>query len=231
MFPKWAPLIGVLFSLTGCVVVEHHAGPTQHDFRAIDRDSSETVRVHVKMGAGNLRIGSGTEKLLRADFEYDVPSWKPDVQYSPGVLRISQPETSSTHFGNNKYEWDLRLNRDVALDLDVNFGAGEAHLDLGSLSLRRVDVHMGVGSLQMDLRGNPKRNYEVSINGGVGEATVRLPSDVGIYAEARGGIGEVSARGLHRDGSTYFNDAYRKSPVTIKLDIHGGVGSIKLVSD
>jgi hypothetical protein len=227
---KIALLAGLVAGMTGCVV-EDHAGPTAHDSRTIDRDASETVRAHIKMGAGNLRVGSGTEKLLRADFDYNVPESKPEVQYNTGVLRISQPEGSRMHFGNSKYEWDLRLNRDVLLDLDINFGAGEARLDLGSLSLRHVEVHMGVGTIEMDLRGNPKRSYDVSINGGVGEATVRLPSDVGVYAEARGGIGEVSARGLRQDGSTYSNDAYRKSPVTIKLDIHGGVGSIKLISD
>ena len=231
MFPKCAGVFGVLLGLTGCVVVNDHTAPTEHDFRAIDRDASEIVRAHFKMGAGNLRIGSGTDKLMRADFDFNVPAWKPEVQYTAGVLRVSQPEGHSAQFGNSKYEWDVRLSRDVKLDLDVNFGAGEARLDLGSLSLRRVDVHMGVGSLQMDLRGSPKHSYDVSINGGVGEATVRLPSDVGIYAEARGGIGEISAHGLHQDGSTYYNDAYRKSPVTIKLDIHGGIGSIKLISE
>ena len=101
----------------------------------------------------------------------------------------------------------------------------------GRLSLRRVEVDMGVGEIQMDLRGQPKQSYSVQIRGGVGEATVRLPSDVGVYAEAKGGIGEISAHGLHQDGSTYYNDAYRKSPVTIRLDIQGGVGSIKLISD
>src|SRR5207248_4717108 len=170
---------------------------------AIDRDSAEGVGVQLRRGAGNLRIGSGTEKLVRADFDYNVPSWKPEVQYSGGVLRISQPEGRSTHFGNTKYEWDLRMNRDVMLDLNINFGAGEARLDLGTLTLRKVDVQMGVGSLEMDLRGNPKHNYDVSINGGVGEATVRLPADAGVYATASGGIGEISARGLHQDGSTY----------------------------
>ena len=101
MFPKCAPVLGVLLGMTGCVITEH-AGPTEHDFRAIDRDASETVRAHFKMGAGNLRIGSGTEKLMRADFDYNVPSWKPEVQYNAGVLRISQPEGNSTHFGNTQ---------------------------------------------------------------------------------------------------------------------------------
>jgi hypothetical protein len=210
MFPKCAPVLGVLLGMTACVVVNDHTASTEHDFRVIDRDKSEIVRAHFKMGAGNLRIGSGTDKLMRADFDFNVPSWKPEVQYNAGVLRVSQPEGVGTHFGNTKYEWDVRLSKDVTLDLDVNFGAGEARLDL---------------------RGNPKRSYDVSINGGVGEATVRLPSDVGVYAEARGGIGEISAKGMHQDGSTYYNDAYRKSPVTIKLDVHGGIGSIKLISD
>ncbi len=231
MFVKCAPLLGVWLGLTGCVVMDH-TGPTEHASRTIDRDASETVRVHLQMGAGDLRVGSGTEKLVRANFDYNVPAWKPEVQYNSGVLRITQPGGDHTHFvGSTKYEWDVRLNREVALDLDINFGAGEARLDLGSLALRRVDVQMGVGSLQMDLRGSPKRNYDVSINGGVGEAIVRLPADVGVYAEASGGIGEVSARGLHHDGSAYYNDAYRKSPVTIKLSVHGGIGEIKLISD
>jgi hypothetical protein len=218
-------------ALTGCVAIEHHTGPTEHESRAIDRDNSETVRVHLKMGAGNLRVGSGTEKLVRADFDYNVPAWKPEVQYSAGVLRISQPEGSSTHFGNSKYEWDVRLNRDVALDLDINFGAGEAHLDLGSLTLRKVDVQMGVGTLQMDLRGKAKRSYDVNIQGGVGEATVHLPADVGISAEAHGGIGEITAKGLHEDGSRYYNDLYGKAPVSIKLNVQGGVGAIHLIPE
>jgi hypothetical protein len=229
MFRKYALLAGAIFGLSGCVV--HHAGPSQHDYVSFDRDKAELVRVDLKMGAGTLRVGSGTEKLARADFEFNVPEWKPEVSYSAGMLRISQPSNSIKTFGDTKYDWDLRLNRDVPIDMNVNFGAGEAHLDLGSLALRRVDVQMGVGQIDMDLRGQPKHDYSVSIHGGVGEATVRLPADVGIYAEAKGGIGEISAQGLHNDGSKYYNDAYQKSPVTVRLDVQGGVGSIKLIAD
>ena len=90
---------------------------------------------------------------------------------------------------------------------------------------------MGVGKLHMDLRGNPKRSYDVRIRGGVGEATVRLPADIGVEAQAEGGIGGISAHGLHHQNHRYFNDAYDTAKVKIHLDIRGGIGAIRLISD
>ncbi len=230
MLRHYAPLVGAVWALTGCVV-QHGGGPAQHEFVSFDRDNAELVKVNLKMGAGELRVGSGTEKLARADFEFNVPEWKPEVSYSAGTLRIAQPEGTHKTIGSIKYDWDVRLNRDVPIEISVNLGAGEAKLDLGSLSLRRVEIEMGVGEAQVDLRGKPKKDYDVRIRGGVGEASVHLPSDVGIYAEVRGGIGDISAPGLRHDGDHYYNDAYKKSPVTVRLDVQGGVGSIKLISD
>jgi hypothetical protein len=225
-----APLLGALVSLTGCVI--HTAtGPTEHDFKVIERDSANSLNAAVHMGAGNLRIGSGTEKLVRADFAYNVPDWKPEVQYSNGTLTVRQPDTHHVRLGNSHYDWDLRFNREVPLDLRVEFGAGDAHLDLGSLALRRVDVQMGVGTMNMDLRGQVKNDYDVRIQGGVGEATVYLPADAGVDAEAQGGIGEIKVQGLRHEGSHYYNEAWQKAKYSVRLNIQGGVGSIKLISD
>jgi len=219
--------------LSACAI--ETAGPTQHDYRNLEMDSSESLRVSLKMGAGQVRVSSGTQKLARVDFTYNIASWKPYVHYSSvaghGDLTIEQPGGTHSHIGANRYEWDLRLNRDIPTDLRVNFGAGEADLDVGGLSLRSVDIDMGVGHLNLNLRGTPKHSYDVRIRGGVGEATVRLPGDVGISAQAEGGIGEISTTGLRHEGHHYFNDAYDRSKVTIHLDIHGGVGAIRLISE
>jgi hypothetical protein len=233
MIARCAPLIAGALCLCGCVI--ETAGPTQHDFRSIDMDKSESVRVDLNMGAGNLRVDGGTQKLMRADFTYNVPSWKPYVRYNSGPVRgnlsIEQPEHHQAHMGHTKYEWDVRLNREVPMDVRVHFGAGNADLNLGGLTLHSVEVEMGVGRLQMDLRGSPKRNYDVRIHGGVGEAVVRLPSGVGVDADAEGGIGSISAPGMHRDGGRYLNSAYEHAKVRIHLQIRGGVGSIQLISD
>lgn len=218
---------------SGCVV--QHAGPTQHDFQAIDRDKAEMVSVRLKMGAGKLRIDTGTDKLVAADFTYNVPAWKPEVRYTKnadrGTLTIEQPPTEGIHMAGTEYEWDLRMNREVPLDLDLKFGAGEAHLDIGGLTLRSVSVDMGVGQLDLDLRGNPKKSYDVQVHGGVGEAVVHLPSDVGVEAEAQGGLGSIEASGFRHEGNRYYNSAWEDAKVRIHLDIHGGVGSIRLLSE
>ena len=217
----------------GCVV--QHAGPTQHDFQAIDRDKAEMVSVRLQMGAGKLRIDTGTDKLVAADFTYNVPAWKPEVRYTKnadrGTLTIEQPPTEGIHMAGTEYEWDLRMNREVPLDLDLKFGAGEAHLDIGGLTLRSVSVDMGVGQLDLDLRGNPKKSYDVQVHGGVGEAVVHLPSDVGVEAEAQGGLGSIEASGFRHEGNRYYNSAWEDAKVRIHLDIHGGVGSIRLLSE
>lgn len=232
MIRSWFALLAGSFCLAGCVV--ETAGPVQYDSRTIERDNSQAVRVNLDMSAGRLMVDSGTDKMMRADFTYTMPSSKPDIRYSSTAGRASidirQPSMRA-RFGKNRYEWNVRLNRTLPTNLNVHFGAGDAELDLGSLALRGVDVEMGVGKIDLDLRGKPDTSYSVRIRGGVGEAVVRLPRDVGIVAEAQGGIGEIHVSGLRKQGSRYFNDAYQNSKVTVRLDIHGGIGSIKLLAD
>jgi hypothetical protein len=233
MIAKWLAALCAL-NLLGCVVTRDARGPVRYESHAIDRDASERVRVNLDMGAGDLKVSSGTQKLLQAYFNYNVPDLKPEVRYSTaggiGDLQVKQP-SMHTHFGNMTYDWDLRLSDRVPLDLHVNFGAGQAHLDLGGLDLRSVQLDMGVGQLEMDLRGNPKHDYNVKVSGGVGEATVRLPANVGIDATASGGIGDISVRGLRKQGGHWVNDAYGEPGVKIHVDVEGGIGSIHLIAE
>jgi len=220
---------------TGCAT--QSVGPTQHDTIGFDRDKSELVHVNLNVRAGELKVDSGADKLATADFNYNVPMWKPSTTYNSsngvGYLTLTQPgEGGGVNIsGSQKNEWDVKLNRDVPMDLAIHVGAGEARVNLGALNLRGLDMSMGAGELDLDLRGSPKMSYTAHVSGGVGDATVHLPSSVGIEATATGGIGGIDSSGLHNDGHRYYNDALGKSNVTVHLDISGGVGSIKLIAE
>ncbi|HTS76477.1 MAG TPA: toast rack family protein [Bryobacteraceae bacterium] len=231
---KPALVAAAAFLLAGCVVDMERTGPEEHETKSIDLDKSEMVRVDLKMGAGELNVNGGSSKLMDADFTYNVASWKPQVTYTSsgfrGNLTIEQPAHS--HGGSRAhYRWEVRLNDQVPMDVHAELGAGKATMNLGSLDLRSVRVDMGVGEMRLDLTGKPMRDYTVNINGGVGHAMVFLPRDAGIVANASGGIGNISVRGLEKRGGQWINPAHENAPVTIHLDIQGGIGQIELVAE
>ena len=236
MKARYLLLVPALLALNGCVIEGSHGGPVQYSSENVEMDDSESVRVEMRMGAGDLRVTDGAAKLVRADFAYSVPSWKPEVKYSrsgkQSTVIIEQPgKNHTTTLGNMKYSWDVQLNKKVPVDLALHFGAGQARLDLGSLQLRGVEVDMGVGQLDLDLRGAPKHSYNVAIHGGIGEATVRVPADAGIYAEAHGGIGSIKVRGLQQEDGHWVSPTYDRAENKIRIEIQGGIGQINVIAD
>ena len=207
-------------------------GELQTESRSVKLGDAKSVRAEIHMGAGEMKLAGGARELLEAEFSYNVARWKPEVEYSVsgtrGLLTIRQPEGSRGPMGPGHYQWDLHFNNKVPLELSVNLGAGKAELTLGSLALRNLDLNMGVGEAVVDLTGDWKNDLEAHIKGGVGKATVRLPRDVGVEVHTKGGIGEVRPGELHKHNGAYVNEAYGKSPVTLRVNVEGGIGEINL---
>ena len=183
------------------------------------------------MPAGELRVSGGATKLMEADFNYDEAEGKPETSYhvsgGTGELDVTQPG-KKFHFGPAHNEWNIRLANEVPMQLKVDMGAGHSDLKVGGLSLTRLDISMGAGQFTADLTGDWKKDLDAEIHGGVGHAIILLPEDVGVRVHATGGIGSINSGGLKRDGDEYVNDMYGKSPVTLRLDVSGGVGNIDL---
>jgi hypothetical protein len=205
----------------------------RNESRSIQPEDAKTVRAHLMMGAGELKVGGAADTLVEADFSYNVADWKPQMDYDVnddvGELTVKQGSGDDGRLGGGaRNEWDLRLNDDVPTGLVVEMGAGESDLDLDSLSLTGLDLEMGAGETTVDLTGDYAQDFDASIEGGVGEATVLVPSEVGVRVRAEGGLGKINAEGFQREGEAYVNDAYGDSDVSLNVDVRGGVGSINL---
>ena len=221
-------IAGTAALLSGCGF--NSTGETRNETISFDLDDVKSARVAIRMGGGQLRVTSGTAKFMEGEFAYNVPDWKPVVNYKAGSgeLTISQPNYSAS-FGDAVNNWHVNLNSALPLEITANLGAGEANLDLGKMNLSRVELNIGAGEMKVDLRGEPKRDYTVQIRGGVGETVVYLPKDAGIAATATRGIGDISTEGLeHREG-VWVNPDRIGAPVTVRLDVKGGVGQIRLI--
>jgi hypothetical protein len=223
----WIP---VALLVVGCG--SEPAGETRHEQQSIDVAGAQSARVELTMGAGELRVESGATKLVDAEFTYNLERLKPTVeQHTSGsetAVTIAQSQSASFNVGNVISRWDLRLNNDVPIDVIAKLGAGEAHMNLGDLILRRLDIGIGAGEVQVDLRGMPKGSYNVDIKGGVGQTTVYLPRTVGISASAAGGLGTIAMNGLEKRGERWINAGHESDPVQITIDIRGGIGEIQV---
>jgi hypothetical protein len=224
----------VLFAallITGCAS-EARVGELRTESQSVELGDAESVRIEIDFGAGELMVTGGAEKLLEADFTYNVDELQPQVEYKDGILVLRQPEVRGlpalqglTGFRN---EWTLHLNEGIPTDLSVNMGAGSSDLQLAELSLTGLDIDVGAGENTIDLSGDWARDLDVTIKAGAGDISLTLPKNVGARVEVDAGVGTVEAPGLRKDGNVYTNTDYGVSDVTLYIDLEAGIGRINL---
>jgi N-terminal domain of toast_rack, DUF2154 len=242
VFPSGATLGTVVFLLVLLVLIwrghtfaarewPSHSAMKSHRQESIDAKGAKSVRMSVKMPAGDLAMSGGAESLLNADFSFGSSWGAPKIEYSvnngAGDLRIEQ-DGGGTLVTNSDNTWNLKVNDSIPLDLEVDVGAGRGVFRFAKVDLTRLELNIGAGQADVDLSGERAKDLEAEIQGGVGEATIRLPKDVGVVAVVHGGLGSIDTHGLKEEDGQYVNEAYGKSPTTIHLSVNGGIGSIKL---
>src|SRR5512139_4064034 len=143
-------------------------GALRTESKSIELGDAKSVSVDVNFGAGVLDVTGGAEKLLDADFTYNVAKLKPEVKYTDGTLVVRQPESDGMPalqgIAGFQNAWDLRFNDEVPLDMSVDMGAGTSNLQLAGLSLTGLDISLGAADSTIDLSGDWKRDLDATID-------------------------------------------------------------------
>jgi hypothetical protein len=243
-------------ALSACTIDRFQVGSTRTESETVEVGNAEAVRADIRMSVGEIEISGGASELMEAEFTFNVDELEPRVSYdvsgTSGQLTVEHRKSEGLPLGDYddvRSEWELIFNDDITIDmtlslgaalgdidlrgmalssLNVEIGAGDADLWLGDSPLRNLDIEVGAGKLVLDMVANWERDLDAEITGGVGKLTIYLPSDVGVIVDVKVGIVAIDARGLQKDGNTYTNDAYGESEVTLRFEIEGGVGDIRL---
>jgi N-terminal domain of toast_rack, DUF2154 len=223
-------LLGALL-LAGCSS-RARVGALRSESQSVELGDAKSVSVEINLGAGDLEVTGGAEKLLEADFNYNVAKLKPEVKYMNDTLVVRQPDARGlpvlqgiTDYRN---EWGLRLNDKVPMDLRVDVGAGTSDLHLAGLSLTGLDLILGAGIYTVDLSGDWAHDLNITIDAGAADLSVLLPREVGARVRVEEGPHLIDATGLTQDGGVYTNAAYGVSEVTLQVDLEAGIGQINL---
>lgn len=207
----------------GQFVTEMMGGPVEAEETTLLEPlaGAESGRVMVVFSVGRATItalAKGSPNLFEAQLSY---VGELDYQVAGGAER-SIKLRQKTDFPNevaaalskaSDLHWDLRLARDVPLQLELQCGVGDAQLDLSRLSVETIKLETGVGkaSLTLPEQGKP---VAAAIRAGVGLTEVRLPAGACGALKIKGGVGQ--ARVLASPGSV------------IRLEAKTGLGALKL---
>ena len=140
-------------------------------------DGQQAIDVRVRFGAGRLSIMAGEDDVLyRMYLRYDEESFEPVAEYERGRLDLGVEGTKRNLRWKKEdtQEMELSLARDVAMDLDLDFGAVRADLDLGGLSMTSLNLHTGASESEVDIsEPNPVRMSRATMEVGAADFHVR----------------------------------------------------------
>jgi hypothetical protein len=241
---------------------EGDGGYIQEEKTHIEVGKAKRVAAHFAFRSGIIRLTGGADALLEGTFTYSRDEWRPEVSYrvgkGKGYLDVEAGGNFSLggwDFGSgsdkdtDRNEWDLRINDTIPLDLHIEVGAGEGHLDLAGLDLEELHLAMGAGDFEIDLSGTsvPRLLMEAGVGSatvdlsgewendldarfrcGVGALVLVLPRDVGVRVEVDGLLGSVDANGFNVGSGRYTNDAYGKAGKKLNISVAGGIGEVEL---
>ena len=160
-------------------------------------ESERSLDVKVQYVAGRFSVGPAEAGVLyQMQMEYDEDIFEPLAEYQGSSLRIG---TESAHrrirLGRDRMagEMQLALSREVAIDLDMDFGAVRADIDLGGIPLTRLEIETGASQTLIDVsEPNPEMMSGASIDIGAADFTIRNLGNLNTpRIEIDAGLGDI----------------------------------------
>jgi hypothetical protein len=118
-------------------------------------EDNDEVRVIVDYGAGRFNVTSTDDGVLyRMTLRYDEDRFEPIADFSGDRLELGVESLGrrwNIGKGDNTGQLDLELPRGIPMDLELNFGAVRADLDLGGLALTDLALRTGASESTVDM--------------------------------------------------------------------------------
>jgi N-terminal domain of toast_rack, DUF2154/Cell wall-active antibiotics response 4TMS YvqF len=180
--------------------------------------------VALQYGAGRLKVEPASGGFLyRMEMRYDERAFTPLTEYDRDSGRLRLGVESNRRRGEStrvdrEQRATIALTPDVPMELELEFGAGEAEVELGGLSIRDVQIQTGASETRISFsEPNRVEARTVRVEAGAAELTVTgLGNARAERLEFEGGLGETTLD---------FGGEWRKDA---SVSIEMGVGSLTL---
>ncbi len=165
-----------------------------------------------------------TELIEAKTFGHDIdltPHYEQDGQR----VRVVVDSDSTPMIGSIGGErWQLELNPDIPLTLDIKSGIGSTRLDLSQVLLQELILECGIGNAKVYLPEG--ESYSAKISAGIGNIEIHTPQESAVRVRIDGGLqtSSLSSR-FSRQGAYYIANG-STAEESVAITIEAGIGKI-----
>jgi len=154
-----------------------HWRTTDQVFQA--ENKVDEARIYVDMCCGELKIQGGSAELGRGEFR-STARVLTSISEDDGraVLRVRQSGAAR----HDRAEFDLALNEEVPLTLDLKVDDADVDLDAVALAVRTLYLDMARGAAELTL-GSTLDSVWASLTTGSARLSLHVPRDAGLRFE------------------------------------------------
>jgi hypothetical protein len=204
--------------------------PVQGEQISIPLEGARSASLRFNHGAGrlNMRAGAGGGEILNGTFGGGL-DYKSQLVGDRLEVRMRTPAQFWNWWPGESLDWEIRLNRDVPMNLKVDSGASASILDLTDLKVTDLDVDSGASSTEIILPVKAGSTH-VDIDTGASSLKLRIPTSVAASIRVKSGITSVNvaSRFPRIDGGLYQSPDYATASNRADITIDAGVGSIDI---
>lgn len=226
LWPGFLILLGI-WVLAGTVFKP--ARTTEHAVVALDGATSGQIQF--KHGAGRLSIHKGTggsQELLSGDFAGGVDiNTRRDGSGLKTTLAVPDQLFPFNWLPGDSLDWDVFLNQEVPISLEIGTGASESNVDLTGLKIGQLKLETGASNTQI-LLPEAAGETRVSVNAGAASVRIQVPAGVAARIQVSGGAmdASVDTQRFPRSGGAYQSADYDTAIHRADIKIDMGAGSV-----
>ncbi|WP_374685927.1 LiaI-LiaF-like domain-containing protein [Promineifilum sp.] len=226
------PLALVLFGVVLLIGAFRAGNAPRAERLALQLKGFEEAAVAFHYGAGRLTLGDGAapDELLSGTFGGGVEHRLHD-EGERAHVSLRSPETFFWEWWSwRDRSWDVALNGDIPLMLDLDTGAAEVVADLSRTQTKRLSLRTGASSNDITLPA-AAGHTRVDVEGGAGSVVVRVPE--GVAARVAGSVGagalNVDRARFPRAGAAWQSDGYETAAHRAEITVKFGAGEVKII--
>lgn len=211
-------------------------GPTGQVHETVALEGATSARVELRHGGGRLSVRSANDAGLLLDGTFTGAIDK-RVRRSGDLLDVRVVQRSDAWLAGafpwnwgqtGPFDWAIRLNRAVPLQLEIDAGANQAELDLRDLTVEDLVVNTGASETNLTLPAEGRTTAR--IKAGAAGVKVRVPERTAARIVIKGALTSVKVDEIRFPallGGHQSRD-YEEAENRVDLEIDAGAASVEV---